>query len=332
MRFIRDLNWDTAKLLKRIYKESKHHQVRQRAHCILLSNSGVTIAKLMDILGVSRKTIYNWMTAWEDEGLLGLYNQRGRGRKETFNEEQKQKIKEWVKEFPNNLKKVLIKIQEEWGIIVSKDTITRLLRSLNMTWRRMKRGLAKQPDPLEYEQKKQELEIMKQQEERGEIDIRFLDQSGFCLTPYVPYGWQEKGETIEIKSCRSRRLNVLGLLSRKNELLAYVFEGRITSEVVISCIDQFVETLEKKTIIVMDNASYHTSKKIKEKEEEWRQKNLEIFYLSTYSPQLNLIEILWKFMKYEWIEIDAYQCWDNLVNYVEKVIREFGEEYVINFA
>ena len=127
-------------------------------------------------------------------------------------------------------------------------------------------------------------------------------------------------------------MNVLGLLSRKNELLAYVFEGRITSEVVISCIDQFVETLEKKTIIVMDNASYHTSKKIKEKEEEWRQKNLEIFYLSTYSPQLNLIEILWKFMKYEWIEIDAYQCWDNLVNYVEKVIREFGEEYVINFA
>jgi len=37
-------------------------------------------------------------------------------------------------------------------------------------------------------------------------------------------------------------------------------------------------------------------------------------------------------MKYEWIEIDAYQSWQNLVNYVEKVLRDFGENYVINFA
>lgn len=332
MRFIRDLNWDTEKLLKRIYKQSKHHQVRQRAQCILLSKSGTSIAKLMEIFGVSRKTIYNWMTAWEDKGLLGLYNQPGRGRKEIFNEQQKQQIKEWVKSYPNNLNKVLAKIKEEWGIIVSKDTIKNLLKFLNMTWRRMKRGLAKQPDPIEYEQKRQELEVMKQQEDRGEIEIRFLDQSGFCLTPSIPYGWQEKGETIEIKSCRSRRLNVLGILNRNNELWAYVFEGRITSEVVISCIDEFVKTLNKKTIIVMDKASYHTSKKMQEKIEEWQKKNLTIFYLSSYSPQLNLIEILWKFMKYEWIEIDAYYCWNNLVNYVEKVIREYGKEYVINFS
>lgn len=37
-------------------------------------------------------------------------------------------------------------------------------------------------------------------------------------------------------------------------------------------------------------------------------------------------------MKYEWIEIDAYSSWQTLVNYVEKVIRYFGKEYVINFA
>jgi len=37
-------------------------------------------------------------------------------------------------------------------------------------------------------------------------------------------------------------------------------------------------------------------------------------------------------MKYEWVEIDAYSSWHNLVNYVEKIIREFGKEYKINFA
>lgn len=332
MRFIRDLTFDTAKLLHRIYKQSRHYQVRQRAHCILLSYEGVTISELIDFFQVSRRTIYNWMNDWEDKRLLGLYNQTGRGRKPTFNEEQKQKIKSWVKLYPKDLKKVLAQIKEEWGITVSKDTIKRVLRSLIMTWRRFQRGLAGEPDPLEYKEKELELTKLKEQENRGEIDLRYLDESGFCLTPYVPYGWQEKGEKIPIKSSRSRRLNILGLMNRHQELDAYIFEGRITSEVVISCLDKFAENLPIKTVVVMDKASFHRSKKIQDKIDEWKHKNLEIFWLPSYSPQLNLIEILWRFMKYEWIEIDAYSSWQNLINYVEKVIREFGKEYVINFA
>jgi transposase len=332
MRFIRDLTFDTAKLLHRIYKQSRHYQVRQRAHCILLSYEGVTISELMDFFQVSRRTIYNWMNDWEDKRLLGLYNQTGRGRKPTFNEEQKQKIKSWVKLYPKDLKKVLAQIKEEWGITVSKDTIKRVLRSLMMTRRRFQSGLAGEPDPLEYKEKELELTKLKEQEKRGEIDLRYLDESGFCLTPYVPYGWQEKGEKIPIKSSRSRRLNILGLMNRHQELDAYIFEGRITSEVVISCLDKFAENLPIKTVVVMDKASFHRSKKIQDKINEWKHKNLEIFWLPSYSPQLNLIEILWRFMKYEWIEIDAYSSWQNLINYVEKVIREFGKEYVINFA
>ncbi|MEM9216882.1 MAG: IS630 family transposase, partial [Cyanobacteria bacterium P01_F01_bin.150] len=42
-------------------------------------------------------------------------------------------------------------------------------------------------------------------------------------------------------------------------------------------------------------------------------------------------EILWQFMKYRWIEIDAYLCWASLVDYVERILRKFGQEYVINF-
>jgi transposase len=39
---------------------------------------------------------------------------------------------------------------------------------------------------------------------------------------------------------------------------------------------------------------------------EWEQKQLKLFWLSPYSPQHNLIEILWRFLKHEWIEINAY--------------------------
>lgn len=332
MRFIRDLTPETIKLLQRIYKQSAHYQVRERAHCILLSYQGKRIEELTEIFQVSRNTIYNWMNDWEEHRLVGLYNRPGRGRKPTFTEEQKQQIKAWVKQSPKNLKKVIAEIKEEWEITVSKDTVKRVIKSLIMCWKRFKRGLAGQPDPLEYEEKKQELTLLKQREEAGEIELRYLDETGFCLTPYVPYGWQEKGEINSLKSSRSRRLNVLGIMSRSQELSAYIFEGRITSEVVISCLDKFAETLTKKTFVVLDKASFHRSQKIAEKISEWPQKNLEIFWLPSYSPQLNLIEILWRFMKYEWIEIDAYSSWQNLVDYVEKVIRDFGKEYTINFA
>ncbi|MDJ0898027.1 MAG: IS630 family transposase, partial [Xenococcus sp. MO_188.B8] len=43
-------------------------------------------------------------------------------------------------------------------------------------------------------------------------------------------------------------------------------------------------------------------------------------------------EHLWKFMKYHWIEINAYRCWNSLVEYVERVLREFGDKYIINFV
>jgi hypothetical protein len=40
----------------------------------------------------------------------------------------------------------------------------------------------------------------------------------------------------------------------------------------------------------------------------------------------------WKFIKYEWIEVDAYENWKSLVEYVNKVLIKVGSKYVINFA
>jgi transposase len=332
MRFIKDLTKDTTKLLNRIYKHSRHYQVRQRAHCILLSYQGKTIPELIEIFQVSRNTIYNWMNNWESKRLIGLYNCKGQGRKPTFNQAQKLQIKEWVKASPKNLNQVLAKIKSSWGINTSKETLKGVLKSQSMTWKRFQRGLGGEPEPTEYQEKIAELTKLKELDKKGEIDLRYLDETGFCLTPYIPYGWQEKGVRNLIQSRRSSRINVLGIMNCKQELEAYIFSGKITSEIIIYCLDKLAENLKIRTVVCMDQASFHTSKKIQDKINEWKAKNLEIFWLPSYSPQLNLIEILWRFMKYEWIEIDAYSSWENLVNYVEKVLKSYGTEYTINFS
>ncbi len=82
----------------------------------------------------------------------------------------------------------------------------------------------------------------------------------------------------------------------------------------------------------MDNASFHTSQAVEEKLADWKGKGLTIFFLPTYSPELNLIEILWRFMKYEWIEFEAYKGWTYLVAYVEEILIYYGTKYTINFV
>jgi hypothetical protein len=57
MIFIREINPLSAKLLERIYRQSQHHQVRQRAHCLILASQGVKKEELMKILKVSYKTL-----------------------------------------------------------------------------------------------------------------------------------------------------------------------------------------------------------------------------------------------------------------------------------
>jgi hypothetical protein len=66
--------------------------------------------------------------------------------------------------------------------------------------------------------------------------------------------------------------------------------------------------------------------------EEWQECGTILFELTSDSPELNLIEILWQFIKYEWIEIDAYSSLHTFVASVEKILREFGKNYIINFV
>jgi transposase len=264
--------------------------------------------------------------------MAGLYNQKGRGRKPKLTEEQEQEIKTWVKSDPKLLKRTRAKIYKKWGIEVSKETLKRIIKKRGMKWKRMKRGMSKSPDEWELEVKLPMILEFKKREKQEEIEIRYFDESGFSLKPSIPYGWQENKERIALRSSQSKRLNVLGLMNQKNELFYEIRTGKIDSDVVINFFDKFSQQISKPTVILMDQAPIHTSDRILEKLPEWERKKLQIFWLPTYSPKQNLIEILWKFIKYEWIEVEAYESWGNLFKYLKKVLDNFGKEYVINFG
>lgn len=225
MRFTREVFPETQGLRQRLYRQSRHQQVRQRADCILLSSQNYRIAQLRDIFDVSRKTLYNWFNNWEAQGVLGLYNRPGRGRKNTFSPEQSKQIRAWVEQQPRQLKQVVQKVQQEWGIAIRTKTIKRVLKAVGMSWHRFRRVVGGQPNVQQYDQKQAELATL-QQWEQGELDLYYLDEAGCCLIPCVPYGWQPIGQTIGIESQRSQPLNVLGLMTRANQRHSYVSTQR----------------------------------------------------------------------------------------------------------
>ena len=84
-------------------------------------------------------------------------------------------------------------------------------------------------------------------------------------------------------------------------------------------------------MVVLDNARAHTARKVKELLSVWRKRDLYIFYLPPYSPQLNIIERLWKELKEGWLKPDDYFSIDQLAYALNRVCANIGSVLKMNF-
>ena len=132
----------------------------------------------------------------------------------------------------------------------------------------------------------------------------------------------------------SKRLNVLGFLSRQGKLSFQTTEGRVTTDTVIDAFEHFINARknDKPCFIILDNASFHRSAKFKQKLHEWLMNDVLVCYLPPYSPELNIIEILWKKVKYEWLPCEAFKTFEDLSVNIKNILNYYGEKFTITFA
>ena len=84
--------------------------------------------------------------------------------------------------------------------------------------------------------------------------------------------------------------------------------------------------------IVLDNASVQTSAVFKAQIARWEEQGLYLLFLPPYSPELNLIEILWRKINYEWLPFSAYRSFKDLSEALDEVLRGIGSKYRLSFA
>lgn len=226
------------------------------------------------------------------------------------------------------------RIIEKVGKPLSIFTLKRLLKSRDYVWKRMRRSSRDKRNEKDFQVAKAHLAKIRAicSDKDNDFDLVYFDGAGFSLTPSVPYAWQQRGKTLEIPSAHSPRLNVLGFLNLHGSFQSYVFQGPIDSTVFALCMDDYCQRMKKPTLIVLDNAPIHTSAEVRERIKEWEEQGLFLLFLPSYCPELNLIEILWRKIKYEWLPNSAYQSFKELSKSLDGVLQGIGSKYQLSFA
>lgn len=330
-KFVGELSKEQVEELRELMKTA-NEPVRRRAHAVLLSSRRYSVDQIADIYEVDRDTVSRWLENWESDGTNGLHDGEGRGRKPSLNEKEQQQAIKLVERDPRSSKRSLSKLEEKTGKKISHSTLKRILKKGRKAWKRLRRSLRGKRDEADFQAAKTELEGFRAEAEAGAIDLYYFDEAGFTLDPCVPYAWQTIGETIELTSASSGRINVLAFLSPNLRFHPFVFEKTVDSEIVVACFDHLSHILIKPTLVVIDGAPTHKSEAFQARLEEWEERGLYVYLLPAYSPELNLIEILWRMIKYQWLPLKAYESFKDLMQSLVQVLKGIGSKYQINFA
>ena len=329
-KFVSVLKPDQSNQLKHLMDADPSRRVRIRAHTILLSSQGTTVDEIAQIYQAHRNSVSSWIDKWEVSGAEGLYDQPRSGSPPKLNEKEQEVAKDLIKAHPHAPKRVLALLAETTGKTISSSSLRRLAKRDGLRWKRVRKSAKSKRDDQAFAEGEKELKTLKKHQVE-ELDLFYFDEAGFSLEPCIPYPWQPVGQTIEIPASKGKRLNVLGFFNTDNDLIPFCVEGSVDTDIVIGCFDAFSDTITQKTVVVIDNAPIHKSQAFQKKLPTWEKKGLFLYFLPAYSPELNLIEILWRFIKYFWLPFSAYLNFDALVDAVEEILMNVGTKYQIAF-
>jgi len=281
-----------SELLHELKVEDKA-KYSDRIKVILLLDEGKKYKDISDFLFLDEGTIRNYRKRYVEGGILGLVTDTYSGERSHLTDKEKEQLSNYLQsKICMDTKEVASYIQKIFDVTYSTSGVTALLHSMGFTYKKTK--------PVPGKAKNQDQELFIEAYNRLKTKngkIYFADSTHPLHNAVISYGWIKKGEDFKILCNSGRhRLNINGAVDIEN-----------LDVITRSCewvnADSICELLrairaknpdDKNITLIMDNAAYNRSGKVKILA---KKLDINLFYLPPYSPNLNPIERLWKFMK-----------------------------------
>lgn len=320
-------------------------RLRQRIQMVLDAGRGDATEKIAYYREVDVQTVRKWLKAYQAGGLPALADQPRSGHPPALREADWTALAALLDagaagERTWTLRQLAAWLATERGVRISPDRLSRQLRARRFRWKRTKRALQHKADPEQQAQKRADLETLQAFARAGALDLVYVDAVGFAPTCPVSYTWARTGTRplLRYEAPRNRRVNAFGAYAPFGPQARFTYLTRtekLTSETFLDFLWRQVGgmrtplgevpagfTRERPCIVVLDNGSVHTSRLVKDHWAVLRAADIHLFYLPTYSPNLNMIEALWRQIKYQELPVRSYPELAGLLAAVNQALEQ----------
>ncbi len=302
-----------------------HPRVRQKMETLWLKSQDLQHKEICRLARISEPTLCRHLKDYQAGGLeklkaINFYQPQS----ELM--EHKQTIKVYFEKYPPaTIKQAMAKIEDLTGLKRSEPQVCKFLKAIGMKCRKVGMLPAK-ADPEKQAQFKQEkLEPVLEQAKTGQRKVYFVDAAHFVLAPFLGFLWSFTRLFIQAPAGR-QRFNVLGALDAiTHQLITVTNDSYINALSVCDLLCKLRLLYPDIPItLILDNARYQKCKLV------WQVATLldiELLYLPSYSPNLNLIERLWKFVKKKCLYSTYYENFDLFKKAISECIAHTHDTY-----
>jgi len=209
------------------------------------------------------------------------------------------------------LKKLCRWVSQTLNRVVSHGTVHRMLHAAKLTWKKCKKLLGKR-NPQKREAFMERFLKLYHQVAIEEIVLVYVDESHFHRDLEIGYTWGPISERIwRISDCPplADRINWFGAYNFTDGQCLIWAEGACNKETTAEFLHRIEEWAQKKgrrLVVIWDGAPWHRAHMVQQAAQDL---NIELIALPGYSPDLNPIEGLWKWMREE---VTQFHCYPTL--------------------
>jgi transposase len=272
--------------------------VRKRMDVLYWTSQGNSRSKVSDISGVHRNSIVTYIKRYHEGGLNQLLRFRYKGPESRLSGHQVTLEEYFNVHPPRTAKQAKAAIENLTGETLGIDAVRDFMHKLGMKPRKAGHIPAKADEEQQQLFVQNKINKLIHKAQNGRCYLFFMDGAHFTLLPLVQMVWSVT--RIFIKAAPGRdRINVLGALDAISlQVYSVINTTYVNADTVVELLKLLSAKCKKGTpiYIILDNARYQHCAFVKT----WATAlGIELVFLPPYSPNLNLIERLWKYIKKE---------------------------------